>query len=361
MTSSSTEVFPGREMTDVRINSLTARASSRADRRPPTRPARLRVSAIETLETRGLLSAAAPINSTPVELAGVSRPTAVVVPPNTLPDDSDISAAAAPASSKPDERASRRVETNPTPSPSTAARSSSSPGAIRRSRVQKNSQQEFADSIGPATRSIDPEASAPAGEGSPSAPELMSGLGVGDPSDPAAALASLVGWGMDVADSPGPANGLDGPAAPRKVFARAAWSVAVLESSSENPGDSEAAAGFGAHGAWPLLVSLRAAPTESEMSPGSNLLEGAIHADWEAVDIDLRQFLARLGGLGGISPDGEQSGLAWTFWLGAAAAVLVVSRFARIRRRFFGRAMAGELRGFVHRPVPVGPWPLGTP
>ncbi len=361
MTSSSTEVFPGREMTDVRISLLTACASSRADRKAAARPARLHVSAIETLETRGLLSAAAPINSTPVELAGVNRPTAVVVLPTTLPDDSDISTAAAPASSKPDERALRRVETNPAPSASIAARGSSSPGAIRRSRVQKTSQQDFADSIGPATRSVDPEAGTPAGEGSPSAPELISGLGVGDPSDPAAALASLVGWGTDAADSPGLADGLDGPAAPRQAFARAAWSVAVLESSSENPGDSETAASSGAHGAWPLLVSPRAAPTESEMARGSNLLEGAIRADWEAVDIDLRKFLARLGGLADVSPDREQSGVAWAFWLGAAGAVLVVRRFARIRRRFLGRTAAGELRGFVHRPVRVGPWPLGTP
>ena len=33
------------------------------------------------------------------------------------------------------------------------------------------------------------------------------------------------------------------------------------------------------------------------MTPQTGLLDGAIHTDWEGVDLDLRQFLARLRGL----------------------------------------------------------------
>ena len=218
------------------------------------------MSAIETLETRGLLSAVAPVQLPPLEIAELDRASAALVASETVQDDRSDSAEAALASSDANDRAARRVVS----SPSDARSNSASDGAIRRSSTNNASRRDLADSLGLATWSIDLASSAPTGEASPSAAqELMSGLGIGDAADPAAALASVFGQGPDAADQPGQTDVLDGQAANRpgtSTAARAgATAAAGLASSARIPKIPQTLEPPMSRGRWPFLVSLRGA------------------------------------------------------------------------------------------------------
>ena len=109
-----------------------------------------------------------------------------------------------------------------------------------------------------------------------------------------------------------------------------------------------------------MLATATAAETGSESSPWGQLLDGARHADWEAVDGELRQFLARLGGLAE-APDGYSSPTTWPWFLGVATALVAARRGSIRRRGLFRRAAPRESGTSSHRPIPVGPWPLGSP
>jgi hypothetical protein len=74
----------------------------------------------------------------------------------------------------------------------------------------------------------------------------------------------------------------------------------------------------------------------------------------------LRRFLSRLGGLGEVA-DGQGTGPAWLLWIGTATAVIMVSRTVYGPRQSFPRRAAGTVSAAARRPIPVGPWPLGSP
>jgi hypothetical protein len=98
---------------------------------------------------------------------------------------------------------------------------------------------------------------------------------------------------------------------------------------------------------------------EAPDSTWGNLVDRALHGDWDALDGEFRRFLTRLGG-DADGPADRGWALSWSLWIGAAtvtvAARQVLQRHGRFcrRPRPFG---AGPLR---HQPVPVGPWPLSS-
>ena len=359
--STGTEAFPGRELTNVRINWIIPRASQFGNTRPPARRARSRVSAIEILEVRGLLSVMAPIRSVPIEFAASDPPAILVVASaSTRPDDHSTSAQTASASAKPDarDRAPKGDDDNPADSASDARNTSNSAGAIRRSNSSNASRRELADALIVDPRNTDPESSALTGDAPSTGPELMSGLGGGDVPDLATTPLSLLGSAQDTANLPG--LGLDGRAAGASTAATMPPSSGTVDPSLENSGDRQSAPGPTGDQQGQHSVSVAASNAGPAISAWANLLSGTLHADWDAVDVDLRQFLARLGGLTDDSA-GPGSGPAWPFWLGAATVLIVARRASSGRRRLFRRPVAGELRGFTRRPIPVGPWPLGSP
>ena len=92
----------------------------------------------------------------------------------------------------------------------------------------------------------------------------------------------------------------------------------------------------------------------------ADLLEGALHADWEGLDGELRQFLSGFG-----RPDERADGYGgastWPLCIVAATALLVARRTANAHRRLFRRPVDASLWASARRPVPFGPWPLGPP
>jgi hypothetical protein len=90
------------------------------------------------------------------------------------------------------------------------------------------------------------------------------------------------------------------------------------------------------------------------------LIDGALHSDWDAVDRDLRQFLAGTMGAGGEFHAGR-GGRVWLMRIGTLAAVFATQRAVSSRRRrpWFRFGMAGLTEYAGGRPDAVGPWPLG--
>jgi hypothetical protein len=358
-------------VTNVRINWITVRPNHRSTRKRPARRAGLRLAPMEILEARGLLSVMPPVLSVPFEYPEVSTVAAIVVSSVPLkPADHGTSAETTPVTSKPDDHghAVKVDDGNPADSTSDDRTNSGSAGAIRRPNSNNASQRELASSLIVEPRNNDFETSESAEDNPLTGPELISGLAGGDVSDTAAA-AGFGGLGLDSATSilnsaanpSGRGLGLDGRAAGMTTAPTSAGTIVTgLENSGANGADPQSAPGFSSDGRGGLLMP----PAASGFAPGTSawavLLDGAIHADWEAVDVDLRQFLARLGGLTD-GPDGPRSGPAWSFWIGAATVLLVARRASSGRRRLFRGAGGNDLPGLAHRPIPVGPWPLGSP
>jgi hypothetical protein len=109
----------------------------------------------------------------------------------------------------------------------------------------------------------------------------------------------------------------------------------------------------------PFSIAERASDGAISSPSWADLIDGALRSDWEGVDGDLRQFLARLGGLAD-TRDGPGSGPAWPLWIAATTALLLVHRASYAPRRWFRRRAAAAWAS-GDGPIPVGPWPLGTP
>ena len=132
--------------------------------------------------------------------------------------------------------------------------------------------------------------------------------------------------------------------------------VLALERSIFAPGDSRAVSDLRGDELPSLVFS-----SSSLVFSSPELMDAAVNADWEAVDGELRQFLARLGGLTR-SADGRPSRSLWLAWLGAAGALLVARRASHRGRPLFRRLLTGESSARRHHgPFPVGPWPMGLP
>lgn len=131
------------------------------------------------------------------------------------------------------------------------------------------------------------------------------------------------------------------------------------------PGEMSAAVGEGGR-AFNTAGALRLpglADLGSNREAGSpalaQLIDGALHPDWEALDREFRQFLAGTGGLLDAG-DGGRGGPGWLARIGALAAAIatqraVVGRRRRLWSRFGMAALAGHAGG---RREVIGPWPL---
>jgi hypothetical protein len=174
---------------------------------------------------------------------------------------------------------------------------------------------------------------------------------------------SLVDSAANPFDGPGSLDVHLGPGAAESTAPSGASGALVLalESSKLPPGDSPAVSDLRGDESPALVLSVASRAPASLVFSSTELLDAAIHADWEAVDGELRQFLARLGGLAG-STDGRPSRSLWLAWLAAAGALLVARRASHRGRSLFPGSHTAEssARG-GHGPFPVGPWPLGLP
>jgi hypothetical protein len=340
---SGTEAFQGREVTNVRTDWVKAHPHQSRTRRPQPRRAGFRGAVIEMLEARGLLSAvAAPIRSTPAELSTAGQTAALVA--SSVPGSQDVPGTLQQtvAPSSPDEHARTTTKVDDGNSSSSASddrNNSESSGALKRSIPKTSSQRQLSESPVSDPRSPDLESRESISEGSQNGADPLFGGGAGDLAEPAAAIstASTALAGSSAAIAPTVEISAPAPADPPPV--------------SDVRGDRS-----------PAVVVLVASSAPASPVPSStDLLDAAIHADWEAVDGELQQFLSRLAGLPR-SPDGRPSRPVWLAWIGAAGALLVARRASHRGRRLFRRSVTGEAStGSGRRPIPIGPWPLGLP
>ncbi len=324
------------------------------------------------LEGRHLLSVVSPIRSTPVEVLVVDQKAVVVVAPALVqPDGASTSQETEPANSLVAGARALTVNVtsaNPPASPASVAISSSTNGIVRRSNAKKSPQRQLLDSAPTESRSSDLGSHEPAFEGAQNGSDLLFGASGGDVSD-SAAVASAVGsvpeGAMSLVTSAANAFG-DSAALDADLGLGAAESpaptgssgtvVLVLDRSIFSPGESRAVSGLRGDESRSLVFS-----AASLVFSSPELLDAAVNADWEAVDGELRQFLARLGGLAG-SAHGRPSRSLWLAWIGAAGALVVARRASRRGRPLFRRSLIVESSaGRGHGPFPVGPWPLGLP
>ncbi len=339
---SCTEAFQGREVTNVRTDWVNTQPHPRRTRRPQPRRAALRGAAIEMLEVRGLLSAvAAPIRSTPAELTAAGQTAALVA--SSVPGSQDVPGAfqQTVAPSSPDEHArTTRVDNgNSVSSASDARNGSESSGALKRSIPKTSSQRQLSESPVSDPRSPDLESRESISEGSQNGTDPLFGGGVGDLSEPAAAIS----------------------AASTSLAGSSAAVGPTVEISAPAPADPPPASDVGGDRSPAVVVLVASSAPASPVPSSTGLLDAAIHADWEAVDGELQRFLARLTGLPR-SPDGRPSRPVWLAWIGAAGALLVARRASHRGRRLFRRSVTGESpSGSGRRPIPIGPWPLGLP
>ncbi len=302
----------------------------------------MRGAVIEMLEGRGLLSVvAAPIRWTPAEPPAADQTAALVA--SSVPRSQDapgtLQQTVAPGGLDERARTTRVDGGNSVSSASNDRNNSDSSGALKRSIPKTSSQRQLAESPVSDPRSTALESRESISEGSQNGTDPLFGGGAGDLSEPTAAISaafvSLAGSSAAV----GPTVEISAPAP---------------EDPSPIPdvrGDKSPA----------FVVSVASRAPASPDPSSTNLLDAAIHADWEGVDGELQQFLTRLTGLPR-SPDGRSPRPVWLAWIGAAGAILVAHRASHRGRRLFRRSVAGEsLSGSGRRPIPIGPWPLGLP
>lgn len=167
----------------------------------------------------------------------------------------------------------------------------------------------------------------------------------------------------------GPSSGTVGRSAPTPTPKSAPVAMAGRVQAQTGPGpvaDPEHA--MGEIRAWtvarvdgPRLLATISDRVDAATAEGSDRvepLEGGAPTEWEAIDREMRRFLADAG-LPGIR-EVHRAGLAWLPWVGAAAGLYLAHRAAVGRRRLFRRDGARSRR-LVTGPLPVGPWPLNSP
>ncbi len=173
-------------------------------------------------------------------------------------------------------------------------------------------------------------------------PEATSGVD-GGPAPEHDGAASVIGWangsvtqGLNsLANSINLIGGLDGrPGAGLDALllvsapAGSASDVANPEGPGARAGAVEMAAAFVGDDASRFVLPLAASASEPRERTWGDVLQVALHPDWEAVDGELLQFLARLGGLAD-AHDGHAEGPPWLFLMGAAAALILGQRAAQ--------------------------------
>jgi hypothetical protein len=362
------EAFPGGEVTNVRTMWMTARGHDEWVRRLHRRRACLRRPAIERLEGRDVPSAMVPLQPAHFELPDGHGRMAEVVPSMATIQDGRMTLAHSGGTGLDDQGRTARSGDGNGVAPAPAAQNNPEPADDAKHPVsQDGAPPELVDPLALVARRADHASETVVGEPPAIAQETISGLSDGAALDSVGA--SALGWApiatmpviMSVAILPGPAVGSDGRAGASAAETTPAGSVVNVVTELRVPklvsGDAQAALDIAGDTALqlpiPVLDSNRDAPT------WANLLEGTLHSDWEAVDGELRHFLA---GLGGLTQHTNEHGAwpTWPLWIGAATALLLARRASYGCRRLFRRPQRA-LWASPRRPVPVGPWPLGPP
>jgi hypothetical protein len=124
-------------------------------------------------------------------------------------------------------------------------------------------------------------------------------------------------------------------------------------------GTGQSPAASGSERARLLLWEGDVAPEPPTRTWG-DVLQGALHADWDAVDRDLRRVLSRLANLSDPLDPRDQVA-AWPLWMGVATALIAVQRASRGRRRWLLRSIGTVAPAPPDHAVPDAPWPLGPP
>jgi hypothetical protein len=333
--------------------------------------------ALEGLEGRSLLSGLAPVRSTYLELPD-GYPAAAEVDSSASARAADHSGSDETVGSVPDDqgRAARPGDGNVLASPPAERVSSGEAGLSRRFNYQEIGSRELFDPLQLASRSIDVASTAVAGDVQPTGLELIAGLGGGDPIDPAGA-ASLVGWApatatptiMSLASLSERAVGPDGRSGLGPGVGVSAAGGGPMDSVGQlvpeagiyapAPGDVRPATDV--HADVDLPIAVVGVTDRGGSAPAwADILESALHPDWEAVDGELRQFLSRLGDLDRTAV-GQEAGSVWLLWIGAATTLFLVRRASHGPRLSYRRAAPWPVGVSGRHPVPVGPWPLGPP
>jgi hypothetical protein len=312
---------------------------------------------IERLEGRDLPSAGGLLPASPDALRGDNQGAALVVSLTATLQGSRITLADSAGSSLDEQaRAAKPGNGNVEDPPPAVRNDSNTADESKLSHSQNVVPREFSDPPNLVTRRTDPGADVLVGDPSAIGQETVFGLSGGALSDPVNA-SSLVGWAPGAAMSvilsaeilSGSAVGSDGQAKASTADTMPSGSAGNVVPELEVP---EAA---------PYLhASVVASDREPPARAWADLLEGALHADWEGVDAELRQFLAGLGRPADHSA-GYGAGPMWPLSIVAATALLMARRGPYGHRRPFRRPVQASLWISARRPVPFGPWPLGPP
>jgi hypothetical protein len=254
-------------------------------------------------------------------------------------------------------------------SSTSSARTDSATGGGRPSRSQTTAPRDITPDplVVSMRRPEEPGEDALDGDPLPSGQDTMSSQGGGNVADPTEAV-SLVSWSSGVAMpllmsnaiSPGLLVGPDGRLKVSVVDSTplGAGGGVASELKPTEPASPDPRTGVDVHGDDLLLVDGARVASNRDASTLTGLMEGALHADWDLVDRELRQFLSGLGSLAG-DTDGHGTGQLWPLGIGVAAALVVARRAALRRRGLFSSPVHGVLRVSARHAVPSGPWPLG--
>ncbi len=345
----------------------------------PCHRRRSRGAALERLEGRSLLSALAPVRSTYLELPD-GYPVAAEVDSSAAARQVDRTGSGETAASVTDDagRTERSGDGEVLSSPPGERVKSGAAGSSRRSNPHEIGSHDLLEPLLLVSRSLDAASTSLAGDAqTTSGLELIAGLGGGDSIDTAGA-ASLVGWApgtatpatLSLANPSGRGLGPDGRAGPGNpgFWVSAAGggpmdSVGLLVPDAGNfgptAGDVRQATDLHADVDSPLA---RVADPDrgGRSSAWADILESALHPDWEAVDGDLRQFLSRLIDLDR-SAVGHGEGPEWLLCIGFATTLILASRSSHGRWSWICRAAPWSAGVSGRHPFPVGPWPLGPP
>jgi hypothetical protein len=354
-----------REATTVRTirtmaNLLQGRMHGRRDHR-----ARMRGSSIEPLEGRSLPSSVASILSDPIDVPDGIRGAAEI---DSSSSHLKHTSSKKTASSSPDDSGHvDRTSNGSDPSSSSSIRSDvTTGGAIRRPTDQNVGLRDPVDLLQADGRRNELW---PVGDSDDAESQDMSELANG--ALDSVSVTSTVGWtqgasapvftslfnlsdrigGLDDRAVAGPASSPATASQPGSV-ADIALNLGPTEATMVPEGLLEALSS--------LQVSAALTNRELEAPASAELLNGALHSDWETVDRELRQFLARLDGLAD-TPVGHGAWTAWLVWTGAATALILARNYSDGRRLFLRRPVPMLIGARVRQPVPVGPWPLGPP
>lgn len=354
-------------VTNVLSKRMTASPDPVATRGVPARRVASVGAVIETLEVRGLMSTLIP-SRLPHELAEPDHRPAEVGSSAVAGPTMRNSSAKSLSSPLDDQARTTRPPEGSVPAPSSAARSNPVvTGASKRSTARDISLRLLADPLAAEIRHPDPMSNAQADITSLAAQETISGANSGAGSDPAGP-SSLVTWTQSAAmpiavTAANPCDllaGLEGRVPGLRTSGTGSVSPRSFGSISlgldiPGPGPVVHATALDINGNVPSqLPSAAAAARGQDLA---DLLEGALHPDWDSVDRELRDFLAELGGMATDARE-PRAQPRWLIWVGAAAALLLTRRTWYRPRRFFDRPVRGAPRISAHGTVSVGPWPL---